>query len=219
MKAEMRRGSGGGPASGLRKEFAMNIRGLLGGVFTACVAGSMASAAVIPGPVLTSPGAGWTTTGLEFQALDNSTLTGFTYQNQGQADTIVLTDTAGTILQSISTPAGTPTDAVSVNWALTSGKSYWLLQTIASNELFSGYNLPLPSDADIAVIFSGTFDYGIPAAVSNSQNWGSNELWAGFNNLTTVSGTVPEPSTWAFLTVGLFGLGAALRRRRNFAVA
>lgn len=34
-------------------------------------------------------------------------------------------------------------------------------------------------------------------------------------SVTAVNGAVPEPATWAMMLIGFFGLGAALRRRRQ----
>jgi hypothetical protein len=187
----------------------------MGGIVAGALLASLgaAQAAVIPGPTLTFAGVGWTTTGIGFTALDNSHLTSFVYQNQGQADTIVLTDGAGNILDSIGTPAGVTSDTVNVNWALSAGGNYFLLQTVGSNELFASYGSPLPSNSDIAIMLSGTFAYSIAGAVSNSQGWGANEYWAAFNNVTT--STVPEPSTWALVLLGFAGLGLAAVRRSN----
>jgi PEP-CTERM motif len=168
---------------------------------------------VIAGPTLNIDGAAWTTTGIGFSALDNSHLTSFVYQNQGAADTIVLTDAAGNVLDSLSTPAGDTSYTASVNWALTAGDSYFLLQTVVSNELYASYGAPLPSNSDIAITLSGTFDYSIAGAVANSQNWGSNEYWAAFNKITTSS--IPEPSTWAMMMLGFAGLGYAAVRRSS----
>src|SRR5262249_52282017 len=174
-------------------------------IVAAAVTGAAAQADVIPGPTLTEPGFGWTTTGLGFQALDDSFLTSFTYQNQGQADTIVLTDALGNILASVNTPAGNPSITVSVDWALTSGNEYWLLQTVASNELFAVFGLPLPSDRDIQITQSGTFDDSIQGAVTNSQGWGPNQYWAAFNDVTTTT-VVPEPASLCLLSLGVVGL-------------
>jgi hypothetical protein len=76
------------------------LKAALGGIAAVALLASIggAQAAVIVGPLLTDAGSGWTTTGIGFTALDNSHLTGFVYQNQGAADTIVLTNGAGTIL-------------------------------------------------------------------------------------------------------------------------
>lgn len=173
-----------------------------------------ARADVIPGPTLNSNGGGWTTTGLEFTALANTNLTSFVYQNQGQADTVVLTDTSGNVLQSLNTPGGNTSYTANVNWGLTAGQSYWLLQTVASNELFAGYGLPLPSNTTLQIDQSGTFDYSIPAAVANSQGWGSNEYWAAFNNITTAAapGPVPGAGLAGLAALALAGLYGCTRR-------
>jgi hypothetical protein len=181
------------------------------------MAASSAGAAVIAGPTLTAPGETWVVTGLEFQAQDNSHLTSFTFQNQGQADTVDLTDAAGDILDSVVIPSGDPSDTVSVNWALASGQSYWLLQTTQSNELFQAFGSTLPSDADIAITFSGGFGDSISDTVTNGEGWGSNEYWAAFNNITTTTSGVPEPGAWALTIMGAGLLGAAARRRRAIA--
>jgi hypothetical protein len=107
---------------------------------TLAVVSDVAVAATITGPTLSVPDSGYIVSGLGFQALDNSTLTGFTFQNQGAADTIVLTNSAGTILDSIATPASTPSDVVSVSWSLTAGNTYYLLQTGGVNG--RGFNFP-----------------------------------------------------------------------------
>jgi hypothetical protein len=180
------------------------------------LAASSAGAAVIAGPTLTLSGTVWAVTGLEFQAQDNSQLTSFTFQNQGQADTVDLTDAAGNILDSVVIPSGDLSDTVSVNWALASGQSYWLLQTTPSNELFQAFGSTLPSDADIAITFSGGFGVSISDTVTNGEAWGSNDYWAAFNNITTTSG-VPEPATWALTIIGAGLLGAVARRRRAIA--
>jgi PEP-CTERM motif len=187
----------------------------LGAVFA--VAGTVtiaslgtAQAGVIPGPLLNQDGSGHTTTGIGFMALDNSHLTSFTFQNEGAADTIVLTNGAETILDSVSTPAGNTSDTVGVDWALSAGGSYWLLQTVVSNELYTPYGLALPSDSDIAITQSGVFASSIAAAVTGSGVL-PNQYWAAFNNITTA--TVPEPSTWALILIGFAGLGFADYRR------
>jgi hypothetical protein len=74
------------------------------GLALAVIASGVARAATITGPTLTSDIAGSIVSGLGFQALDNSMLTGFTFRNQGTVDTIVLTNSTGSVLDSIATP-------------------------------------------------------------------------------------------------------------------
>lgn len=175
---------------------------------------NVAVADAIPGPVLTDHGTGWTDTGIGFTALVNSTLTAFTYQNQGAADDVVLTDQAGDILDSLATPADDPSYSASVNWALTAGDDYFLLQTVVSNELFSFYGEPLPSDTQIAITMSGTFGSSIHNAVTNAALFPADEYWAAFNNITTSSTTViPEPGSLILLATA-FALLLVLARRK-----
>lgn len=196
----------------------MKIRLALAGMLltTTLAVSTGATAAVIAGPTLTANGGGWDTTGIGFTANANTALTAFTYQNQGAADTVVLTDATGNILFSLATPASTPSYVASVNWALTSGNSYWLLQTVASNELFEAFFAALPSNADITITQSGTFANGIPSAVTGN-GWGANDYWAAFNDITTsgATGAIPEPASWAMMIAGFGLVGATMRRRRT----
>ena len=176
-----------------------------------------AQADVIAGPALPEFGGNFQVTGLRFEALVNSTLTGFVYQNQGKSDTIVLTDTAGNILQSVNTGSGVPSLSVAVNWALTAGQDYFLLQTTDSNERYGSFNQPLPSDTEIAIIKSGTFADSISLAV-NDISFGNNQYWAAFNNISTTSApisSVPEPSTWVMMMLGFGAVGFMAYRCRN----
>lgn len=173
---------------------------------------NVAVANVIPGPLLASNGAGWTDTGIGFAALVDSTLTGFTYQNQGAADTIVLTDSVGNILDSLATPASNPSYAASVNWALTAGDQYYLLQTVVSNELFSSFGLALPSDPQIAITISGVFGYSINDDVTDAFGWTTNQYWAAFDNIAT-STAVPEPGSLALIVPVLFAFVWVFRRK------
>ena len=177
--------------------------------------GGAARADVIAGPPLNIDVLGHTVSGLGFQALDNSTLTGFTFQNQGNADTVVLTDSVGNILDLISTPASTPSDAVSVNWALTTGNTYYLLQTGGVNGLFGTFGSTLPSDADIAIATTFNGDGGlnsIPAAIAN---YDVGDYWGDFNNITTASAATPLPAALPLFASGLGALGLLGWRRKR----
>jgi len=86
--------------------------------------------------------------------------------------------------------------------------------TVVSNELYTVYGAALPSNTDISITQSGTFNYSIAEAVTNANGWGANEYWAAFNDITT-GAAIPEPATWAMMLIGLGGLGTAARARRR----
>ena len=115
----------------------------------------------------------------------------------------------------MSTPASTPSDAVSVNWALTAGNTYYLLQTGGVNGLFGTFGFTLPSDADIAIATTFNGDGGlnsIAAAIAGSDVGG---YWGDFNNITTASATTPLPAALPLFATGLGGLGLLGWRRKR----
>jgi hypothetical protein len=174
---------------------------------------SEAATLTIAGPTLDLADFGYMTTGLEFQANQNSTLTGFTFQNQGLADTVELVNSVGTVLDSISTPASVTSDSVTMSWALTSGADYYLVQTTTNNALFAFFGLPLPSNANISILQSGLFSYN--SSILDSLGFGANQYWAAFNNITTTTSAVPLPAAAWLLLSGLGGLGVLGRKRKS----
>src|ERR1035438_7232746 len=104
-------------------------RALLAVIIVGVWGARTARASTILGPTLDTDDVVWSATGLGFTATVNATLTSFTFQNQGNADTVDLVDSVGDILDSVAIPASTPSDTVSVSWSLTEGSQYYLLQT------------------------------------------------------------------------------------------
>lgn len=181
--------------------------GAAAGTSLLALTAAAAQAAVIVGPKLNLDGLFWIDTGLEFTARDNSFLTSFVYQNQGKADTIDLTTTSGAILDSLKTPKSEKSYKASVDWKLTAGDSYWLIQTKASNELLAVYGKTLSSDHDIKIAFVGSVGNTIHQVVTDAEHYSANGYWVAFNNITTAAAAVPEPSTWALMLLGFAGLG------------
>ena len=182
----------------------------------AAVIGS-AQGAVIAGitPTFATTGAG--ASGLEFSVKRATTLTGFTFYNGGAADTIDLIDhnaaaSTYTVAHFVSLAAGATVRPVTVSWALTPGQDYFLVQTTRSNGKYAVFNLPLPSNADIAIT-QGVAGRGLGPALTTGGT--GNRYWNDFTDLTTAS-AVPEPAAWALLAGG-FGLVGTARRRRRVA--
>jgi hypothetical protein len=174
------------------------------------VVSGQAIGGVITGPSLTNAVSGYPNVGLEITALQDSTLTSFTFQNQGQADTIELTNTSlSTVYDSTTTPAGNTSYTASVSWALTAGTTYLLVDSTMNNALFADYSAFPTSDAEISVVQG----YFAPYFGPTTSYWGS------FNNLTTTTASaVPEPSSLALGGIaGIVGLGVAMARRSRAA--
>jgi hypothetical protein len=154
----------------------------------------------------------WQYSGIGFTANIPSTLTGFTFQNQGLADNVILQDASQTILYSVAIPAGVPSAAISISWALSPGIQYYLLQTTNSNSRWTIWGSAAPSNDEITLTDTAIFSDSRNPAFFGVTGTG---FWAAFNDITTSGpvGAVPEPATLV-----LVGIGAAafsrLRRVR-----
>jgi len=144
-------------------------------------------------------------------------LNSFVFQNRGQADTIDLIDynsalNTYTVADFVNASAGNTSQSLNVNWNLTAGQTYFMVQFAKNNAVFANFGLALPSDGDIALTRSSVFGRGLgPALVDSSP---ANAYWADFNTITTTS-DVPEPSSWAMLLLGVLSFGGLLRARRG----
>jgi hypothetical protein len=190
-------------------EGTMQIRAML---FSVCFAAGAAQAGVIAGPPLPYPDGNWAVAGLSFTALQDTKLHAFQFINQGLVDTVVLTDASGTVLHSVTVPAGRPNARINgFYWSLSAGQQYWLLQTADTNAKFAIYEGPLTANADIAMVQTGTFGDTIPDAVNNVHGWTANGYWTAFESLTT---GVPEPASLALFATALAGAGVLRRRKK-----
>jgi hypothetical protein len=120
--------------------------GCQNGVCASCVP------ATLTGPALTMNISGWARAGLRITALKNTTLTSFVVNNQGAADTIDLTDTSGTVLQTIALPANSTAYTASVSWALTANTSYDLILEGGANGLWASYSSFPQSSAGLEIV-------------------------------------------------------------------
>lgn len=130
------------------------------------------SAAPLVGATGGTVTSGWNNYGIAITANKDTTLTNFTVMGKGNADTLQLTDSAGTVLQTLAMPAGSPTYQASVDWPLAANQSYHLLST-------SGDNLSY---------VAGTFPYN-GTSISIVSGWGLGgeqaSYYFGFSNLVT----------------------------------
>lgn len=191
------------------------IQALVAGI-VGVLSASAAHASVISGPALTTNDGGYLYSGVGFTATVSTALTSFTFKNQGAADTVILVDPLGNILDSVGTPASTPSDTVSVNWALTAGHQYYLLQSTASNSLYGAWGLAPPSDAEIAMTDTGVFS--LTSRVSADFDYGGgggagDVYWTAFNNITTGPSSVPEPASLTLLLAGALAILWRARRK------
>jgi hypothetical protein len=179
----------------------------------------VAHAGVISGPSsLGVTETGYHYSGVGFTATVNSTLTAFTFWNEGSADTVDLVTPTGTVLDSVATPSGTSPYTATVSWSLTAGTSYYLLQSTMNNGLYAAWNQAAPSDSEIALTDTGDLSQNSPAAASFSYGGGGGfgtQYWVDFTNITTnpAGGSTPEPAS--FTLVLPFAVAVLLRARRK----
>jgi uncharacterized protein (TIGR03382 family) len=173
----------------------------------------VAHAGVIAGPAtLSQSSSGWQYSGVGFTANVNATLTSFTFENQGKADTVDLVNAAGTIFDSVAIPAGDVSDTVSVSWSLTAGSQYYLLNSVLANAMWDHFNLPLPTDTEITMTDTGIFSTTLDTSGYATHG---NEYWTAFLDITTSSSSssVPEPAS---ITLVLpVAVAVLLRARRK----
>ena len=163
-------------------------------------------AAVLAGPILDTHNIGWNNTGIQFTALQDTTLQSFDFQNYGANDTIELTLTDGSIVYSTPFTGGgsETTSTVTANWALTSGTTYALISLDPNNSKYTVAAFPV-SNSDIRV------DGGYSSLTAGLVPG----YWFHFNNLTTGSGSIPEPSSLTLLGLGCFSLLGIRRRAKK----
>ncbi len=174
-----------------------------------------AVAQTIDGPTLNLADSGYQYSGIGFTANVNSFLTRFTFQNQGSADTIILVDPLGNILDSVSTPASTSSDTVSVHWALTSGDQYYLLQSTFHNGLYADWGLALPANAQITMTDTGVWSNASPVSTDFHIGGPSGDgslFWGDFNNIETSSNISATPELGTILLTLSGALAFAIKK-------
>ena len=131
-------------------------------------------APAIPGPAaFDQMTGGHANAGIAIVPSRATTLTSFTVMNQSMADTINLTDSAGTILQTLAIPAGTPAYQAVVSWPLASGTTYHLVTQLPSNGRWTSAP-PYPVAGSSLSVTAGWMDGASQTA-----------YWFSFLNLVT----------------------------------
>jgi hypothetical protein len=207
---------------------------LLCAAATAAIVGFATASLATPAVTLTSDGEYYSgapyTLGFSFTVTGNQTITalGAFDQNSdglaGAAD-VGLWDANGDLLASAVVPSGTGGTldgefryTAITPFALTAGTTYFVgayepddnassLNTGQGGSGFVNGNVTIIQDQ---FAYNGTFEF---PSVTDEYPGGA---WLGAN---FELGSVPEPSTWALLGLGVFGLGFALRRAKGAATA
>jgi hypothetical protein len=208
----------------IRMIFVPALLALLG----VAINGQVVRADTINAPgTFTTQGSADTTWGIQFTALQNTTLIGFDYfHDHAQfgssfSGTLEVIDTASpsTPLYSATYPIGSlPTiSTTGLNVQLSSGHVYQLLASSSSPTeewFYSSSTIPYPaSDSDISVttaVYVG----------SDNTPFMTSHTWAAFTNIQTSdlpspTSTTPEPSTLALLAVGCGCIMTYCHRRRK----
>jgi hypothetical protein len=157
---------------------------------------------VLAGPALPHQNAGWTYTGLQITALQDVTLDSFVFQTDGNNDTIELTLTDGTVLDSVPfTGDGgiKESSTITAGWDLTAGTTYNLVSANDDNSYWNDYSFPVSND-----------DLTVDGGYGNGSL--TTDYWFHFNDLTT-GAAVPEPTTMALAGIGIAGMLLARRRK------
>jgi len=148
--------------------------------------------------------------------------------------TVGLFTTAGSLLVSAVVPANSNATgqfqyvSLASPFALASGQAYiinafigsehWLAPERASVSVNPAITIASVSSSwftcceNVGFQFPGGSNTG---ATYHGNSVGDTRLFLGPNFEFTISGAVPEPSTWALLTLGFVGMGIMLHRRRR----
>jgi hypothetical protein len=170
------------------------------------------------GVFVTDPGAGWTTSNVDF--VDNGFFgSGFAYAGSQVVD-LVGTGTSGSLSQIFAAASGQLYNfsfRYTGNVRLTpSAQTVTATITDGSSSIFSTGSLAAPDGAGFSSnwqLFSGTFiGTGNPLTVTFAGTGAGNE-GAALDDVQISA--APEPSTWLTMILGFGLVGAGLRRRRG----